>query len=132
MLTIYRLWIWKTKMAVTVTNTSPIFLVMDLFQNLLGDTTYLKEEDIEASELYQFKDVVVSSTLKSARNTLPIMHREEMSDIYIPLHQNVRVVAFKPHQSKYVLISCHQHFLEKNKDIYKFENIVEVGTNCSP
>jgi len=117
-------------MAVTVTDTSPLFLVMDPFRNPLGDTPFLKEEDIDMCNLFQFKDVVVSWTLKIVRGTLLIMHREEINDVYIPLHQNVRVAAFEQHRSKYLLIRCHQHFLEKDKEVYEFGIIVEVGSNC--
>lgn len=113
-----------------LSETNPLDMTLEKFQNPLGDTPFLNDNSDENLQLWSFKPVVVSWTLKIVRSTVLVMYRIVLTDPYLALHQNVRVTAFEGHRSKYMLVRCVLLQQDERKDPYHFGIVVEVGLNC--
>lgn len=93
---------------------------------------YLSDNEDEDLSLRQFKDVVMSWSVRILGRRVLVTHKEVIEDGYYPLHVNIHIVAIKFYKSKYILLCLVFNQRDDNKAEFHFGLDIEIGEGCGP
>lgn len=112
------------------TGNDPLSFFLDDFVNPVDPQTFLEDNQDDEMPLKQFNDVVISWSVKVVGKRILIMHKEVMADPYLPLHQNINLVAVEVHQREYVVLKVVFLQNDDGRNDAQFAIVSKVGLNC--